>query len=83
MTPGCGNPGCPCLADWAGILLFDAGYWTEDNLTAPGPDRLIAPGKNRDLPGPIQLSRRHLKQKPTARHQQHRTPASPRTLGQQ
>jgi hypothetical protein len=35
-------------------LLFDAGYWTEDDLTVPGPDRLIAPGKNRDLPRPGQ-----------------------------
>jgi hypothetical protein len=41
---GCGQRDCPCLADWIGIVLFDAGYWTEDNLTAPGPDRLIAPG---------------------------------------
>jgi transposase len=32
-----------------GIIVFDAGYWSEDNLTAPGPDRLIAPGKNRTL----------------------------------
>jgi Transposase DDE domain len=54
MTPGCGQPGCPCQADWIGILLFDAGYWAEDNLAAPGPDRLIAPGKNRDLPRPGQ-----------------------------
>jgi transposase len=54
MTPGCGQPRCPCQADWIGILLFDAGYWTQDNLTAPGPDRLIAPGKNRDLPRPGQ-----------------------------
>jgi transposase len=53
-TPGCGQPACPCLADWIGVLLFDAGYWTEDNLTAPGPDRLIAPGKNRDLPRSVQ-----------------------------
>jgi transposase len=53
-TLGCGQPGCPCQADWIGLLLFDAGYWTEDNLTAPGPDRLIAPGKNRDLPRPGQ-----------------------------
>jgi transposase len=50
QVTGCGQRDCPCLADWIGILLFDAGYWTEDNLTAPGPDRLIAPGKNRDLP---------------------------------
>jgi hypothetical protein len=47
---GCGHPACPCLADWIGTLLFDAGYWTQDNLTAPGPDRLIAPGKHHALP---------------------------------
>jgi transposase len=49
---GCADAACPCLADWIGTLLFDAGYWTQDNLTAPGPDRLIAPGKNGDLPQP-------------------------------
>lgn len=32
-----------------GTVLADAGYFTEANLTAEGPDRLIAPGKNRDL----------------------------------
>jgi transposase len=32
-----------------GTVLADAGYFTSDNLTLPGPDRLIAPGKNRDL----------------------------------
>lgn len=32
-----------------GIVLADAGYFTDDNLTLPGPDRLIAPGKNRDV----------------------------------
>ncbi|HZA11194.1 MAG TPA: transposase [Mycobacterium sp.] len=32
-----------------GIVLADAGYLSEDNLTAPGPDRLIAVGKTRDL----------------------------------
>jgi transposase len=31
------------------LLLFDAGYFSDDNLTAPGPDRLIALGKARDL----------------------------------
>jgi hypothetical protein len=51
---GCRRPDCPCLADWIGTLLFDAGYWTQDNLTAPGPDRLIAPGKNHTLPAPGQ-----------------------------
>jgi transposase len=29
--------------------LADAGYCSEDNLTCPGPDRLIAAGKRRDL----------------------------------
>jgi transposase len=28
-----------------GVLLFDAGYLSEDNLAADGPDRLIATGK--------------------------------------
>ena len=30
-----------------GIVLADAGYCTNDNLTVPGPDRLIATGKAR------------------------------------
>jgi transposase len=56
VTYGCGQDACPCLADWVGTLLFDNGYWTEDNLVAPGPDRLIATGKNRDLPHPDETS---------------------------
>ena len=32
-----------------GVVLADAGYLTEQNLTCDGPDRLIATGKNRDL----------------------------------
>jgi transposase len=36
-------------AESIGIILADAGYCTKDNLTAPGPDRLIATGKSRDL----------------------------------
>jgi transposase len=32
-----------------GTVLADAGYFTNDNLTLPGPDRLIAPGKHREL----------------------------------
>ena len=32
-----------------GLLLADAGYCSDDNLTAAGPDRLIATGKRRDL----------------------------------
>jgi transposase len=30
------------LPGLVGLLLFDAGYWSESNATAPGPDRLIA-----------------------------------------
>jgi transposase len=33
----------------AGLALADAGYLSEHNLTCPGPDRLIATGKRRDL----------------------------------
>jgi len=32
-----------------GMVLADAGYCSEDNLTAAGPDRIIATGKRRDL----------------------------------
>jgi transposase len=32
-----------------GLVLADAGYLSEDNLAGPGPDRLIATGKRRDL----------------------------------
>ncbi|MBK6764015.1 MAG: transposase [Micrococcales bacterium] len=32
-----------------GLLLADAGYLSEHNLTLPGPNRLIATGKSRDL----------------------------------
>jgi hypothetical protein len=32
-----------------GVVLLDAGYLSNDNLTAPGPDRLIAVGKGYDL----------------------------------
>jgi transposase len=32
-----------------GQVLADAGYLSKDNLTATGPDRLIATGKHRDL----------------------------------
>lgn len=31
------------------LVLADAGYFSEENLAAQGPDRLIAPGKNRDV----------------------------------
>ncbi len=32
-----------------GLVLTDAGYCSQANLTCPGPDRLIAVGKRRDL----------------------------------
>jgi transposase len=32
-----------------GLFLSDAGYLSEHNLTIPGPDRLIATGKTRDI----------------------------------
>jgi hypothetical protein len=40
--------GEPDPAETIGIVLADAGYHSEANLTAPGPDRLIAPGSGRD-----------------------------------
>ncbi|ORA20538.1 hypothetical protein BST13_38050 [Mycobacterium aquaticum] len=36
-------------ASGIGVVLADAGYLSIDNLTEPGPDRLIAVGKSRDL----------------------------------
>jgi transposase len=35
--------------DGIGLALADAGYCSEANLACEGPDRLIAPGKRRDL----------------------------------
>ncbi len=43
------HPSDEAGAESIGIVLADAGYCTKDNLTAPGPDRLIATGKARDL----------------------------------
>ena len=34
---------------FAGIVLADAGYLSQDNLTCSGPERLIATGKNRQV----------------------------------
>jgi transposase len=42
------RPGDPVDAG-IGVLLADAGYLSADNLSAPGPDRLIAVGKSRDV----------------------------------
>jgi transposase len=45
-------PGAPgtALPGWLiKLFLSDAGYCSEDNINAPGPPRLIATGKHRDL----------------------------------
>jgi transposase len=39
----------PAAGTGIGLFLADAGYLSAANLTTPGPDRLIATGKNRDL----------------------------------
>jgi transposase len=45
MMAAAGGPGDGAI----GLVLADAGYLSEANLAAPGPDRLIATGKHRDL----------------------------------
>jgi transposase len=37
------------LGKTIGLALADNGYFTEDNLTSPGPARLIAPGSGREV----------------------------------
>ncbi len=37
------------LGKTIGLALADNGYFTEDNLTSPGPERLIAPGSGREV----------------------------------
>jgi transposase len=44
-----GPDAAPRYAGPIGLILADAGYCSEANLTCPGPDRLIATGKHRDL----------------------------------
>lgn len=44
MMAAAGGPGGEI-----GLVLADAGYLSRDNLTCPGPGRLIAVGKRRDL----------------------------------
>jgi transposase len=54
-SPGNGQPGHDIAACHAamtsgiGVVVKDAGYYSEENITAPGPDRLTATGKRRDL----------------------------------
>jgi hypothetical protein len=41
-----------------GIVLADAGYCTHEALTCPGPDRLIATGRNQaSPPKPVRIPR--------------------------
>jgi transposase len=46
VVPGGSAPACHCPVK---LFLADAGYCSEHNLTLPGPDRLIATSKHRDL----------------------------------
>jgi hypothetical protein len=49
---GPGHDAAAChqaMTSGIGVFVADAGYHSEANLTAPGPDRLIADGKTRDL----------------------------------
>jgi transposase len=48
-APAPGHDGGGQEQDRIGLALADAGYCSEANLTCPGPDRLIAVGKGRDL----------------------------------
>lgn len=43
------RPACPLHPNGIGTAVMDAGYLSEENLTADGPDRLIATGKRRDV----------------------------------
>jgi transposase len=47
-SPGHDTAAChTAMTSGIGVLVEDAGYHSEANLTAPGPDRLIADGKTR------------------------------------
>jgi transposase len=49
-SPGHDAAACHhAMTSRVGVLVEDAGYHSEANLTAPGPDRLIADAKTRDL----------------------------------
>jgi transposase len=49
-SPGHDAAACHhAMTSQIGVLVKDAGYHSEANLTAPGPGRLIADGKTRDL----------------------------------
>lgn len=45
MAATAANIGAADLTEQVGLVLVDAGYWSEDNATAPGPGRLLATTK--------------------------------------
>ena len=49
MTATVANLTAAKVTDDVGVFVFDAGYLTVTNLTAEGPDRLIATGKSKSL----------------------------------
>jgi transposase len=53
-------------AEMIGQVLADAGYFSEHNLTVPGPDRLIAPAKRQRLEHPAHHSSADLDQESPA-----------------
>nr|WP_210738112.1 transposase [Gordonia amicalis] len=53
-------------ADGIGVLLADAGYLSDANLTMPGPDRLIAIGKSREIHKTARTSPTHGQPPPDA-----------------
>ena len=75
-SPGHDAAAChAAMASGIGVLVEDAGYHSQANLEAPGPDRLIADGKTRDL------ARRQPAEGPPPRrrhrHRGQRAPAGP------
>jgi transposase len=49
QTIAAARPPSSLHSNTIGVMIMDAGYLSEDNLTTPGPDRLIATGKRRDV----------------------------------
>ena len=67
------------LGQHIGLVLADAGYFTEENLTSPGPDRLIAPEEprcRRDAQATPPPGHRHLTS--TLRHHAPPAPGDPK-----
>jgi transposase len=71
------RPACPVHPTGIGTMVMDAGYHSGENLTAEGPDRLIATGKRRD----VEKAAREAQTGPTAHPQStgpdHTNPTDP------